>query len=284
MASVSRQLKRGAGLGAKHLAYALIAFVFVLPLWWAVVSSLRPNTEVFADIFPMTPKALIPSPLSFEAYSGIFERGFGTIIANTMFIALVTMAGGLIVNGAAGFAFAMFDFKGKRTILALIIVSFMLPFEAIALPLYTVTQQLGWLDNVLALIMPSVANGLAVFLFYQFFSQVPRDYMEAARLDGASWIDILFRIYVPLAMPTCISAALLLFIFQWEAFLWPLLAMPSQQFKVIQVGMAAFQQQYQTIWNQLFAVSVITALIPIALLLPLQRYYVQGLSGAGIKG
>lgn len=284
MASASLQIRRGAGLGARHLVYALIAFIFVLPLWWAVVSSLRPNAAIFADIFPMTPKALIPSPLTFEAYTGVFQRGFGTIIANTMFIALVTMVGGLIVNGAAGFAFAMFEFKGKKIILSLIIVSFMLPFEAIALPLYTVTQQLGWLDNVLALIMPSVANGLAVFLFYQFFSQVPRDYMEAARLDGVSWTNILFRIYVPLSMPTCISAALLLFIFQWEAFLWPLLAMPSQQFKVIQVGMAAFQQQYQTIWNELFAVSVITALIPIALLLPLQRYYVQGLAGAGIKG
>lgn len=284
MTARSLQIRRGAGLGARHLVYALIAFIFVLPLWWAIVSSLRPNAEVFADIFPVTPKALIPSPLTFEAYTGVFERGFGMIIANTMFVALVTMVAGLIVNGAAGFAFAMFDFKGKKLILSLIIISFMLPFEAIALPLYTVTQQLGWLDNVLALIVPSVANGLAVFLFYQFFSQVPKDYMEAARLDGVSWIDILLRIYVPLSMPTCISAALLLFIFQWEAFLWPLLAMPSQQFKVIQVGMAAFQQQYQTIWNQLFAVSVITALIPIALLLPLQRYYVQGLAGAGIKG
>jgi ABC-type glycerol-3-phosphate transport system permease component len=256
----------------------------VLPLWWAVVSSLRPNSAVFADIFPFTPKALLPSPLTFEAYTGVFERGFGAIIGNTMLVALVTMVGGLIVNGAAGFAFAMFDFKGKKFVLTAVIISFMLPFEAIALPLYTVTQQLGWLDNIAALIVPSVANGLAIFLFYQFFRQVPRDYAEAARLDGVSWLDILLRIYVPLSLPTCISAALLLFIFQWEAFLWPLLAMPSQQFKVIQVGMAAFQQQYQTIWNQLFAVSVITALIPIALLLPLQRYYVQGLAGAGIKG
>lgn len=272
------------GLGLKHLAYIAIAFVFVLPLWWAIVSSLRPNSAVFADIFPFTPKALLPSPVTLEAYSGVFERGFGQIIGNTMLVALVTMAVGLIVNGAAGFAFAMFDFKGKKVVLSAVIISFMLPFEAIALPLYTVTQQLGWLDNIAALIVPSVANGLAIFLFYQFFSQVPRDYAEAARLDGVSWLDILLRIYVPLSLPTCISAALLLFIFQWEAFLWPLLAMPSQQFKVIQVGMAAFQQQYQTIWNQLFAVSVITALIPIALLLPLQRYYVQGLAGAGIKG
>ncbi len=272
------------GLGLRHLAYLVIAFIFVLPLWWAIVSSLRPNSAIFADIFPFTPQALLPTPFTTEAYTGIFERGFGLIIANTMLVAFITMIAGLIVNGAAGFAFAMFDFKGKKIILSAIIISFMLPFEAIALPLYTVTQQLGWLDNIAALIVPSIANGLAVFLFYQFFSQVPKDYAEAARLDGVSWVNILLRIYVPLSLPTCISAALLLFIFQWEAFLWPLLAMPSQQFKVIQVGMAAFQQQYQTIWNQLFAVSVITALIPIALLLPLQRYYVQGLAGAGIKG
>lgn len=284
MTGNAKTTRSAVSLGLKHLVYLVIAFAFVLPLWWAIVSSLRPNAAVFADIFPFTPKALLPTPLTFEAYSGIFERGFGLIIANTMLVALVTMVAGLIVNGAAGFAFAMFDFKGKKIILSAIIISFMLPFEAIALPLYTVTQQLGWLDNIAALIVPSVANGLAVFLFYQFFSQVPKDYAEAARLDGVSWVDILFRIYVPLSLPTCISAALLLFIFQWEAFLWPLLAMPSQQFKVIQVGMAAFQQQYQTIWNQLFAVSVITALIPIALLLPLQRYYVQGLAGAGIKG
>ncbi|CAN7213322.1 hypothetical protein ASC89_13105 [Devosia sp. Root413D1] len=284
MQSTPHALRKGIGFGLKHVAYIAIAFIFVLPLWWAIVSSLRPNTEVFADIFPFTAKALIPSPFSLEAYQGVFDRGFGIIIANTMFVAIVTMIGGLIVNGMAGFAFAVFDFKGKNAILTLIIISFMLPFEAIALPLYTVTLQLGWLDNVAALIVPSVANGLAVFLFYQFFKEVPKDYLEAAKLDGANWFDVLVRIYVPLSIPTCISAGLLLFVFQWEAFLWPLLAMPSQQFKVIQVGMAAFQQQYQTIWNQLFAVSVITALIPIALLLPLQRYYVQGLASAGIKG
>lgn len=281
---MAHPVRRGVGIGLRHLGYLAVAFIFVLPLWWAIVSSLRPNMEVFADIFPFTPKALLPVPFSLEAYEGVAQRGFGQIIGNTMLVAIITMIAGLLVNGLAGFAFAVFEFKGKSFILTLIIISFMLPFEAIALPLYTVTLQLGWLDNIAALIVPSVANGLAVFLFYQFFREVPKDYLEAARLDGANWFDVLRHVYVPLSIPTCISAGLLLFVFQWEAFLWPLLAMPSQQFKVIQVGMAAFQQQYQTIWNQLFAVAVITALIPIALLLPLQRYYVQGLAGAGLKG
>ena len=267
-----------------YLAAALLAFIFVLPLWWAIVSSFRPNDAIFRDLFPLSPAALLPRPFTIEAYLGIFERGFGSIIANTILVAGLTMLLGLIVNALAGFAFAMFEFPARKAILGIVVISFMLPFEAIAMPLYSVVSQLGWINNVAALVVPSIANGLAVFLFYQFFSQVPKEYYEAARLEGAGPLRILWSIYVPLSMPTCISAGLMLFIFQWEAFLWPLLAMPAQQFKVIQVGMASFQEQYTTSWNELFGVAVITALIPILLLLPLQRYYVQGLAGSGIKG
>lgn len=270
--------------GALYLALIVTAVLFVMPLWWAIISSLRPNDVIFRDLFPFSLKAFLPEPLTLDAYVGIFQRGFGAIIGNTLLVAGLTMILGLVVNGLAGFAFALFDFPAKNTILAVIVVSFMLPFEAIAMPLYGVVQQLGWIDRVAALVVPSIANGLAVFLFYQFFKQVPKDYYEAARLEGASPLRILWSIYVPLSMPTCISAGLMLFIFQWEAFLWPLLAMPAQDFKVIQVGMASFQEQYTTAWNELFGVAVITALIPIFLLLPLQRYYVQGLAGSGLKG
>ena len=121
---MARPVRQGLTLGFKHLGYIVVAFVFVLPLWWAVVSSLRPNMEVFADIFPFTPKALLPAPFSLEAYEGVIQRGFGQIIGNTMLVAVITMIGGLIVNGAAGFAFAVFDFKGKRIILTLIILLF----------------------------------------------------------------------------------------------------------------------------------------------------------------
>ena len=212
------------------------------------------------------------------------QAGFGSIILNTLLVAALTTIAGLILNAAAGFAFAIFDFRGKRIILSLVILSFMLPFEAIALPLYNVMRQLGWLDNIAALVVPGVTNGLVVFLFYQFFRQIPRDYVEAARLDGVSWPNIMLRIYVPLSLPTCVSARAAPVRLPVGSVPVAALAMPSQDFKVIQVGMAAFQQQYGTIWNQLFAVAVVTALIPIALLLPLQRYYVQGLAGAGIKG
>lgn len=281
MSFARRSLAEKLGL---YLILVLTAVVFVMPLWWAIISSFRPNDAIFRDMYPFSLRAFLPDPFDLQAYVGIFERGFGTIIWNTLLVAGLTMGFGLVVNGLAGFAFAVFDFPYKNTILAVIVVTFMLPFEAIAMPLYAVVQQLGWLDRIAALVVPSIANGLAVFLFYQFFRQVPKDYYEAARLEGASPLRILWSVYIPLSMPTCISAGLMLFIFQWEAFLWPLLAMPAQQFKVIQVGMASFQEQYTTAWNELFGVAVITAFIPILLLLPLQRYYIQGLAGSGIKG
>ena len=267
-----------------YVLLMIFAVVFVVPLWWAIISSLRPNEAIFRDMYPFSLRAFLPEPFSVQAYVNIVEKGFGTIIWNTLLVAGLTMAFGLVVNGLAGFAFAIFDFPHKNKILSIVVVSFMLPFEAIAMPLYAVVQQLGWIDTVAALVVPSIANGLAVFLFYQFFRQVPKDYYEAARLEGASPLRILWSIYVPLSMPTCISAGLMLFIFQWEAFLWPLLAMPAQQFKVIQVGMATFQDQYTTAWNELFGVAAVSAFIPILLLLPLQRYYIQGLAGSGIKG
>ena len=198
MARSNVRIREGFRLGLAHLGYAAIAFVFLLPLWWAVVSSLRPNGSVFADVFPFTAKALAPSPATLEAYEGVVQAGFGWIILNTLLVAAITTVAGLILNAAAGFAFAIFDFRGKRIILSLVILSFMLPFEAIALPLYNVMRQLGWLDSIAALVVPGVTNGLVVFLFYQFFRQIPRDYVEAARLDGVSWPNIMLRIYVPL--------------------------------------------------------------------------------------
>lgn len=282
--AVATALKSRLRLAATHLLYLSIVLLFLFPLYWALVSSLRPNDAIFADLIPFNWRALVPWPFSFEAYQGVFSNGFGRIISNTLLVSLVTMVLGLIVNALAGFAFAVFQFRGKNLLLAFCIISFMLPFEAIAMPLYAVTNQLGWIDHVIALIIPAVANGLAIFLFHQFFKQVPKDYVEAAFLDGAGWWRILWNVYLPLSIPTCISAGLLLFIFQWESFLWPLLALPSQEFKVIQVGMASFQEQHTTVWNQLFAISVITAFIPVLLLMPLQKYYAQGLAGSGIKG
>ena len=163
------------------------------------------------------------------------------------------MLAGLVVNSLAGFAFAVLRFPGRNALFGITVLTFLVPFEAISIPLYTVVRSLGWLDTYMALIVPGVANGIVIFLFRQFFSQVPRELVDAARIDGASWLTIFVRIYLPLSKPVIISAALLIFLFQWEAFLWPLISTRSEGLKVIQVALAGFEERYQTLWNELFA-------------------------------
>ena len=267
-----------------HVLYLTVGFLFLLPLWWALASSVRPLNDIFKYVSPFSLAALVPDKLTFEAYRNIFlEKGFGTAVFNSLFVALATVLAGLGVNSLAGFAFAVLRFPGRNALFGITVLTFLVPFEAISIPLYTVVRSLGWLDTYLALIVPGVANGIVIFLFRQFFSQVPRELVDAARIDGASWLTIFVRIYLPLSKPVIISAALLIFLFQWEAFLWPLISTRSEGLKVIQVALAGFELRYQTLWNELFAAATLAALIPLLILLPLQRFYVQGVTAGGFK-
>jgi multiple sugar transport system permease protein len=267
-----------------HLLYCAIGVLFLLPLWWALASSLRPLNDIFKYVSPFSWRALVPDKITFDAYRNIFfEKGFGRAVFNSLFVAFATVLFGLTVNSLAGFAFAILRFPGRNILFGVTVLTFLVPFEAISIPLYTVVRSLGWLDTYLALIVPGVANGIVIFLFRQFFAQVPRELVDAAKIDGASWLTIFFRIYLPLSKPVIVSAALLIFLFQWESFLWPLIATRSEGLKVIQVALAGFEQRYQTLWNELFAAASLAALIPLLILLPLQRFYVQGVTAGGFK-
>jgi ABC-type glycerol-3-phosphate transport system permease component len=279
---------KNVGFGVRlplHLLYILVGLLFILPLWWSITSSLRPLEEIFKYTSPFSLKALFLDHLNFSAYLTIFgEREFGLAVLNSAFVAGMTVLGGLIINGLAGFVFAVFKFPGRQFLFFVIVLSFLVPFEAISIPLYSVIKLFGWVDSYYALIVPGLANGVVIFLFRQFFSQIPRELAEAARMDGAGWLRILCNIYLPLSKPVIISAGLLIFLFQWESFLWPLICTRSEHLKVIQVALAGFQQRYTTQWNELFAASNVATLIPLFILLPLQRFYIQGVTAAGFKG
>jgi multiple sugar transport system permease protein len=279
---------KNVGFGVRlplHLLYILVGLLFILPLWWSITSSLRPLEEIFKYTSPFSLKALLLDHLDFSAYLTIFgEREFGLAVLNSAFVAGMTVLGGLIINGLAGFVFAVFKFPGRQFLFFVIVLSFLVPFEAISIPLYSVIKLFGWIDSYYALIVPGLANGVVIFLFRQFFSQIPPELAEAARMDGAGWLRILWNIYLPLSKPVIISAGLLIFLFQWESFLWPLICTRSEHLKVIQVALAGFQQRYTTQWNELFAASNVATLIPLFILLPLQRFYIQGVTAAGFKG
>lgn len=264
-----------------HIIIALIVF---LPLAFAFISSFRPLDEIFKYMSPVTWKTFLPTNLTLEAYVNLFtERGFGRIFFNTFYVSFVNVVFGVLVGSMAGFAFAIFKFRGKGLLFLLVLLTFMIPFEVIAIPLYSLVDALGWIDTYSGLIVPGIANGLVIFLYRQFFMELPGSLIESARMDGASWGKVYSGIIMPLCKPVSVTAGLLIFIQQWESFMWPLIATRSKEYKVIQVALSDFITEFATYWNEMFAAAIIAVIVPVLILLPLQRYYVQGISNTGSK-
>ncbi|MFB5269426.1 carbohydrate ABC transporter permease [Paenibacillus enshidis] len=268
-------------LYAVHIAVALLV---LLPLAFAFVSSFRPLEDIYKYMSPITWKTFWPSNFTLDAYQSLFaERGFGRIFLNTFFVGAVNVLGGLLLGSMAAFAFVYFEFRGKTLLFLLVLITFMIPFEVISIPLYSLVNSLGWVDTYAGIIIPGIANGLVIFLFRQFFLELPTSLVESARMDGASWLRVYANIVMPLCKPVTVSASLLIFIQQWESFLWPLIVTRSKEYKVIQVALSDFVTEYATYWNEMFAAVILSILIPVVLLLPLQRYYVQGIANTGSK-
>jgi multiple sugar transport system permease protein/putative chitobiose transport system permease protein len=272
---------------SKSLFYAihiLLAFIVIFPILFALSSSFRPLDDVFRYVSPVSWKTFVPTNWTWDAYYALFaERGFGRVFFNTFFVAIVNVVVGVLVNAMAGFAFAKLQFPAKNLLFAFVLLTFMIPFEVIAIPLYSLVDDLNWLDSYYGLIVPGIANGLVIFLYRQFFTDLPNALLEAAWIDGASWTRIFTSVALPLCKPVTISAGLLIFISQWESFMWPLLVSRSEAYRVIQVALSYFVTEHATYWNEMFAASILAIVIPLCLLLPFQRYFVQGVSNTGSK-
>lgn len=268
-----------------YILLILLAFISVFPLLWAITSSLRPDTEIYQYALPFQWHTFVPVEFTLDAYKSLFtEFNFQRPIINTLIVSLLTVLFSCIVNSIAAFGFTFFHFKGKKALYALVLVSFMVPFESIAIPLYKVVYQFDWVNTFKGLIVPGVADGLVLFLFVQFFSSIPQELFEAARIDGANWFQIYLRILIPMSKPVLITAALMVFINQWNSFLWPLLVAHGRDIRLIQVALSDFTAEHVTLWSCLYASSVVSALIPLLLFLPFQKYYVEGITSSGIKG
>lgn len=267
-----------------YITVLLGAFITVVPVVWAVVSSFRPNPVIFQYISPLSFMTFSPAPYSLEAYVNIFEKGFGRALFNTLFVTGTTVGAGLIVNSMGGIVFAKMNFPGKDVIFILTLITFLVPFQAIAIPLFSLIRTLGWTNSFQALIVPALFNGIVILLFRQFFIGIPNDYVDSAKIDGAKWRTIYWRLFLPMSVPAMISAGLILFLEIWLAFLWPLIANPDPRYEIIQVSIARLATEYSILWNEQFAATTITVLIPVLILMGLQKHYIRAITGSEIKG
>ncbi len=266
------------------LVLCLIAVVYIVPFLWTITSSLRPAGPMYSYANPLTWRTFIPENPTLRNFVHIFTKlGFGRAIANSLFVSASVIFLGVLVNSMAGFAFAKFDFPLKEFWFALVLLTFMVPFESIVIPLYLVVQRMGILNSYWALILPAAANGMAIFLFRQFFADIPTELLEAARVDGATWRRIFFRILLPLSKPAIVTVMIMMFLLNWNALFWPLVAVYSSELEVVQVAVTTHVAQEETHWANLFSSAFAATLPPMLLFLFLQRYFVQGITGTGFK-
>ena len=275
---------RGRGRNALRVgAGVAIALTFLMPLWWVAASAFRPEQAIFRYLSPLSPWTLIPLDPSLEHMIALLTGSFARSIFNSILVTALTVLVGLYVCATAAFALAVIEFPGRNLVFVVMIVSFLIPFDAIAVPLYRIMRDLGFQNSYAGLVLPGIGNGIAVFLLRQFFLALPRDLGEAAMLDGLGWFGIFWRIYVPLSRPALISAAIILFVFQWQAYLWPLLIAPDPDYKVAAVAIAEFSSSYDVSYGLIFSGALVLSVIPMVVLVIFQRYFTPSMAATGGK-
>ncbi|MET7493605.1 carbohydrate ABC transporter permease [Streptomyces sp900116325] len=261
----------------------VIGVLFALPLLWVLAGSLRPGDKVLAGLDRVSWHSLIPTDATLHNYVTLFQGDFGRAVLNSIGVAAATVLLGLALSATAAFALSVFRFRGRGLVFAVILLSFMIPFDAIAIPLSDIFRDWGLQNTYAGLILPGIGNGLAIFLLRQFFLAVPRELVEAARMDGLSWWGVFTKIYVPLSRPALIGAGLTLFTFQWQSYMWPLLVGTEPDKQLGPIALGTLQGQMVVDYGQVFAAAVVLTVIPLLVLLRLQRYFTQSIAGSGLK-
>lgn len=264
-------------------ATILITLLFFLPLWWVTISAFRPDQEIFRFLSPLTIETVFPLTWTLDSVVALWQSPFARAIANSLIATGATVVIGLMVCASAAFVLAVIKFPGRGIVFTIMIVSFLIPFDAIALPLYVILRGFDLQNTFTGLILPGLGNGLAVFMLRQFFMGVPKELGEAAMIDGLGWFGIFTRIYLPLSGHALIGAALILFVFQWQAYLWPLLIAPAPDLKVAAVAIAEFSTSFDISYGLIFAGAFFVSAIPMVILVGFQRFFAASVASTGGK-
>lgn len=265
------------------LVNVILSLLFIAPLLWMVISALKPEAAIFSDVASL--RAFIPTGASIQNFIKVFERiPMGMYIYNSLFYALTAVTLGLVVNALAGYALAKFDFFGKNMVLSLIITLIIVPFESILLPLYTVINGMKLTNTWYALVLPFVGDCFSIYLFRQFFLDIPNELLEASYIDGSSKIGTFLKIVIPISGPVFATVFILNFVTRWSDFMWPLLAITNENLKNVQLGIQAFFTFPPIYYSQIMAALTVATLPVVLVFLFFQKYYVQGLTSGSVKG
>jgi multiple sugar transport system permease protein len=277
----------------RYTVLGLIALIFVFPLVFMLMSSLKPDAQLLSDTRSL--RAFLPvGDISLDNYFDAFRRApVGLFIFNSVIVTGVTVVLTLFICSAAAFAFVFVDWRGRDLVLTLILATLIVPFETIAIPLLLIASKLpwlgfdgltyGWLNSYQVQIIPFVADGLTIFLFVQYFKDLPGELIEAARVEGASWWQVYRRVVIPLAGPVLATAAILKFLVMYNQYLWPLMVVQEERYRPVMVGLQYFFQLNRA-WGEIMAYLSLITVPVLAFYLFLQRAFIASIASTGVKG
>lgn len=261
----------------------LLAALFIFPMLWMVVSSMKPEADVYQNLASF--KAFLPSlnPANwFKTYQEVISRfSVGTYLLNSIFYGLTFAYGSIIVNSLAGFAFAKVNFSGKKIIFGALLALLIVPMETVLIPQFTIVNSLGLVNTRLAVILPAMASAFNIYLFRNFFIAIPEEIIESAKLDGANIVKIFFHIMLPMSKPAIATVGVLSFISSWNDYIWPLMVLTDSSKFSMQVAITTINTTQPVYINQVMAVLTISTIPLIIVYIVAQKYILQGLGGSG---
>ncbi|MFC5406704.1 carbohydrate ABC transporter permease [Cohnella soli] len=274
------------GSTLKWLLMIALALTSLLPILWMILGSLRPRQELFQYV-SLEWHMLFPVKWTFDNYLAVFSddsKPLGLYIKNTLLVALIVTVLALWLNSMAAFAFSKLRFRGRNIVFAIFLSALVIPGEVTMVPTYMLVNAFHWTDSYQGLIIPAAISVFSIFMLVQFFAEVPRELLEAARIDGASWFGVYARIVVPATVPALITMGLITFLGQWDSYLWPLIIINDDTKQMLQVAIATFTNLQATEWGKILAADTVASVPILVMFLFLQKHYVQSIVNSGLKG
>jgi multiple sugar transport system permease protein len=268
---------------AKHAGLIALSIVMIYPLIWLVVSSFKPNDEIFRDL------SIFTTNLTIENYVNGWndlQHPFGLFLANSTIISLGAIVGNLVACSLAAYAFGRLKFRGRNLFFAIMLATIMLPFQVVLVPQFTIFKELGWINTFLPLIVPKLlaTDAFFIFLMVQFIRALPKEIFEAARIDGAGHFRTYSQITLPLMVPALATTAIFTFIWTWGDFFGPLIYLRLPETFPVSVALKGFlDSQSSSDFGSMFAMSVVSLVPLFIVFLVGQRYLIKGFATTGIK-
>jgi multiple sugar transport system permease protein len=268
--------------GLLYAVFGLASLAYLVPFIWLLSTSLKLDGRELS-----MPPQWIPNPVAWENYyRALTVVPMLVFLKNTVIITVLATLGGLLTASLAGYGFARLAFPGRNFLFTCCLSTLMLPGIVTLIPEFLLFKQIGWLNTYLPLIVPWSLGGHAfgIFLFRQYAMTIPKDYDEAARVDGANAFRIWWSIILPLSRPVLATIAILAFIHHWNDFLRPLVFLLDKDLRTLAIGLRLFRSEYLVQWNLMMAASALMLLPILILFFSAQRYFVQGVVMTGVKG